>query len=273
MGQFANRICGSSDLYRGSGKGPESSLNFLTSHDGFTLNDLVSFNRKHNDENGENDRDGSNANYSDNCGMEGPSDDPVIEALRNRLIKSLVLTLFISRGVPMLLGGDECRRSQRGNNNAYCQDNRVSWFDWSLVEKHKDIHRFTRGMIAFRRAHAVLRKEVFYTDTDIRWFAPGGGPPHWSDRREKSFACLILGQDEPDLFLMFNADARAVEFAIPASPSERIWRLAADTSRSAPDDLHEPGKEPSLQGRFSFLVEPRSSAILLTGNDEVRSES
>jgi glycogen operon protein len=271
MGQFANRICGSSDLYRGSGKGPESSLNFLTSHDGFTLNDLVSFNRKHNDENGENGRDGNNANYSYNCGMEGPSDDPVVEALRNRLIKSLLLTLFISRGVPMLLGGDEFRRSQRGNNNAYCQDNQVSWFDWSLVEKHKDIHRFTRGMIAFRRAHPVLRKEEFYIDADIEWFAPSGGPPNWSGR-EKSFACLILGRDEPDLFLMFNADTRAVEFAIPTSPSRKIWRLAVDTSRAAPDDLHEPGKEPSMQDRFTFLVEPRSSAILLTDNGEVQSE-
>jgi isoamylase len=273
MGQFANRICGSSDLYRGSGKGPESSLNFLTSHDGFTLNDLVSFNRNHNDENGENDRDGSNANYSDNCGMEGPSDDPAVEALRNRLIKSLLLTLFISRGVPMLLGGDEFRRSQRGNNNAYCQDNQTSWFDWSLLQKHQDIHRFTRGMIAFRRAHPVLRKEVFYTDADIQWFAPGGSPPNWSDGRGKSLACLILGQTEPDLFLMFNADSRAIEFTIPASPSHRTWHLAVDTSRSAPDDLHEAGKEPSMKDWISFLVEPRSSAILLTDNGEVRSES
>jgi isoamylase len=239
MGSFASRICGSSDLYQGSGKGPASSLNFVTSHDGFTLNDLVSYEQKHNDENGEYNRDGSDANYSDNCG-EGPSDDPTVEGMRNRLIKNFLLTLFISRGVPMLLGGDEFRRTQRGNNNAYCQDNEVSWLDWSLMEKHKEIQRFTRGMIAFRRAHPVLRREVFYTDADIKRFAPNGGIPSWTDQRQKSFAGAILGQTEPDLF------------------------LTLDTSRSAPDDLYEAGKEPSLQGQISFRVEPRSSAILLT---------
>jgi glycogen operon protein len=196
--------------------------------------------------------------------VEGPSDDPVVEGVRNRLIKTFLLTLFVSRGVPMLLGGDEFRRTQRGNNNAYCQDNEVSWFDWSLVEKHKEIQRFTRGMIAFRRAHSVLRREVFYTDADIKWFAPNGSIPDWTDPRQKSFACLILGQTEPDLFLLFNADTRSVAFSIPVLPENRIWRLAVDTSRTAPDDVYEPGKEPSLQGQVSFWVEPRSSAILLT---------
>jgi len=264
MGLFASRICGSSDLYRGSGKGPGSSLNFITSHDGFTLNDLVSYQQKHNGENGDSNRDGTDANYSDNYGVEGPSDDPAIEGLRNRLIKNFLLTLFISRGVPMLLGGDEFRRSQRGNNNAYCQDNETSWFDWNLVETHKDIQRFTRGMIAFRRAHPVLRREVFYTDADIKWFAPNGGVPAWTDEWQKSFACLILGQTEPDLFVMFNAQTVSVDFAIPELPGDRIWRLAADTARKAPDDLYEPGKEPSMQGQVTFRVEPRSSAILLT---------
>jgi len=264
MGLFASRICGSSDLYQGSGKGPGSSLNFVTSHDGFTLNDLVSYKQKHNDENGEYSRDGSDANYSDNCGVEGPSDDPAVEGMRNRLIKTFLLTLFISRGIPMLLGGDEFRRTQLGNNNAYCQDNEMSWFDWSLVEKQKEIHRFTRGMIAFRRAHSALRKEVFYTDADIKWFAPNGATPDWMDQRQKSFACLILGQSEPDLFLMFNADSRSVDFSIPALPGSQIWRLAVDTARTAPDDLYEAGNEPSMQGQISFRVEPRSSAILLT---------
>jgi glycogen operon protein len=264
MGLFASRICGSSDLYQGSGKGPGSSLNFVTSHDGFTLNDLVSFKQKHNDENGEYSRDGTDANYSDNCGVEGSSDDPVVEGMRNRLIKTFLLTLFISRGIPMLLGGDEFRRTQRGNNNAYCQDSEVSWFDWSLVEKHKEIQRFTRGIIAFRQAHSALRREVFYTDADIKWFAPNGAPPDWTDQRQKSFACLILGQSEPDLFLMFNADSRSVDFSIPALPESQIWRLAVDTARAAPDDLYEAGNEPSMQGQISFRVEPRSSAILLT---------
>ena len=273
IGLFASRICGSSDLYQSSGKGPASSLNFVTCHDGFTLNDLVSYKQKHNNENGEFGHDGTDANYSDNCGVEGPSHDPGVEGMRNRLIKNFLLTLFISRGVPMLLGGDEFRRTQRGNNNAYCQDNEVSWFDWSLLEKHKEIQRFTRGMIAFRRAHAALRKEEFYTDASIKWFAPNGGAPEWADERQKSFACLILGQTEPDLFLLFNADTRSVDFSIPALPAGKIWRLAVDTSRIAPEDLFDPGKEPSLQGQIGHRLEPRSSAILVTDVSEVRRDN
>ncbi len=269
LGLFASRICGSSDLYQSSGKGPASSLNFVTCHDGFTLNDLVSYKQKHNDENGEFGHDGTDANYSDNCGVEGPSQDSNVEGVRQRLIKNFLLTLFISRGVPMLLGGDEFRRTQRGNNNAYCQDNEVSWFDWSLLEEHKDIHRFTRGMIAFRRAHPVLRRENFYTDADIKWFAPNGGPPDWADQRQKSFACLILGQTEPDLFVLFNADTRSVDFSIPGLPAGKVWRLAVDTSRTAPDDIFDFGKEPSIQGQIGFRLEPRSSAILVTDGSEV----
>ncbi len=270
MGLFAGRICGSSDLYQSSGKGPARSLNFVTCHDGFTLNDLVSYKQKHNDENGEFGRDGADVNYSDNCGVEGPSQDPAVESMRNRMIKNFLMTLFISRGVPMLLGGDEFCRTQRGNNNAYCQDNEVSWFDWSLLEKHHDIHRFTRGMIAFRRAHPVLRREKFYTDEDLRWFGPDGATPHWADPWQKSFACLILGQTEPDLFLLFNADTRAVDFYLPALPSGKIWHLAVNTSRAAPDDFFDPGNEPSLEGEVGFRLEPRSSAILLMYNSEVQ---
>lgn len=272
MGQFASRISGSSDLYEGSGKGPDCSLNFLTSHDGLTLNDLFSYQQKHNENNGSGNRDGSDANYSDNCGVEGPSDDPAVERMRKRLIKNLLLTLFISRGIPMLLGGDEFRRTQRGNNNAYCQDNEVSWFDWSFVEKHDDIHRFTRGMIAFRRAHPVLRREKFYTDAEIRWFAPHGAIPDWIDRRLKSFACLILGQSEHELFLMFNADTRSVDFSLPHLPASKIWRLSVDTSGTAPDDLFAAGQEASIQNQSSFRVESRSSAILLACRSEVTSD-
>ena len=263
MGLFASRICGSADLYERSGKGPATSVNFVTSHDGFTLNDLVSYTQKHNEDNGENGRDGTNDNYSDNCGVEGPSDSPAIEALRNRLIKNFLLTLFISRGVPMLLAGDEFRRTQQGNNNAYCQDNAISWLDWSFLEKHREIHRFTRGMIAFRRAHPVLRKNAFYTDADIKWFAPQGTTPAWADSEQKAFACLILGGSEGDLFLMFNSDAAPSDFSIPAAPDNKIWRLVADTSRQAPEDLYGPGEEPSMQDQVSFRVEPRSSAIFL----------
>ena len=269
LGSFARRICGSSDLYQSSGKGPARSLNFVTCHDGFTLNDLVSYKQKHNDENGEFNRDGADANYSDNCGVEGPSQDPNVEGMRNRLIKNFLLTLFISRGVPMLLGGDEFRRTQRGNNNAYCQDNEASWFDWSLLEKHEEMYRFTRGMIAFRRAHHVLRREKFYTDAEIKWFAPNSATPSWADQRQKSFACLILGETEPDLFILFNADTSPVDFFIPALPAGKIWRLAVDTSRTNPDDFFDPGKEPPIHSQNGFRLEPRSSAILVTDSDEV----
>jgi glycogen operon protein len=265
-GSFASRISGSSDLYQSTCKSPASSLNFVTCHDGFTLNDLVSYKQKHNDENGEFSRDGADSNDSDNCGVEGPSEDPGVQSARNRLIKNFLLTLFVSRGVPMLLGGDEFRRTQRGNNNAYCQDNEVSWFDWNLLAKHKEIQRFTRGMIAFRRAHPVLRRESFYTDEDIKWLAPNGAAPEWPDPGQKSFACLIQGQTEPDLFILFNADTRSVDFSIPALPGGMTWRLAVDTSRTPPDDFHDSGNEPSIQGQFSFPLEARSSAILLSSS-------
>lgn len=269
IGSFASRICGSSDLYRSSGKGPAQSLNFVTCHDGFTLNDLVSYKQKHNDENGELGRDGSDANYSDNCGVEGPSQDPVVEAMRIRLIKNFLLTLFISRGIPMLLGGDEFRRTQRGNNNAYCQDNEVSWFDWGLLEKNKEIHRFTRGMIAFRRAHPVLRKENFYKDEEIKWFGPDGAAPHWPDPWQETFACLILGETEPDLFLLFNAETISVDFYLPVLPAGKIWRLAVDTSLAAPCDFPDAGKGPPVPGQTGFRLEARSSAILMTDDCEV----
>ena len=264
MGSFASRICGSADLYQGSGKGPESSVNFITSHDGFTLNDLVSYKQKHNDGNGENGRDGTDANYSDNCGIEGPSNDPAVDAMRKRLIKAFLLTLFVSRGTPMLLGGDEFCRTQRGNNNAYCQDNEVSWFDWRLLDKHREIQRFARGMIAFRRAHPVLRKEAFYAESDIRWFSPHGTAPDWLDPRQKAFACLIFGQSEPDLFLMFNAGGEAVNFSISGLQGKKTWHVAVNTFQAAPDDLHEAGNEPPIQNQSTFRVEPRSAAILLT---------
>jgi isoamylase len=159
LGSFVSRICGSADIYAKSGKGPESSINFVTCHDGFTLNDLVSYDDKHNEANGERNRDGTNANFSSNYDVEGETEDLQIASTRKRQIKNFLLTLFISRGVPMLLGGDEFRRTQKGNNNAYCQDNITSWYDWSCLERNREIFRFTRWMIAFRRAHPILCKK------------------------------------------------------------------------------------------------------------------
>ena len=215
LGLFAQRICGSADIYAKSGKGPESSINFVTCHDGFTLNDLVSYRNKHNEANGENNRDGASDNLSDNYGAEGKTADGQIESIRKRQIKNFMLTLLISRGVPMILGGDEFRRTQQGNNNAYCQDNETSWYDWRYLEQHKEIFRFTRGMIAFRRAHPILSKERFYTDAEIHWFGPQGGLPSWADPKEKQFACLIHEDEQRALCLMFNAGADAVDFRLP----------------------------------------------------------
>jgi glycogen operon protein len=263
LGLFASRICGSADVYSKSGKGPEASINFVTSHDGFTLNDLVSYRYKHNEANGENNHDGTDYNLSDNCGMEGATEDARIESMRKSQIKNFLLTLFISRGVPMLLGGDEFRRTQGGNNNAYCQDNETSWFDWTNLERHQEIYRFARGMIAFRRAHAVLSREQFYTDAEIHWFSPRGDLPHWGDPKEKQFACLIHEDERHALYLMFNAAAAAVAFRLPPLPSGTAWRLAVDTSREAPQDLFAEDEQPRCEDRRTWHLGPRSSAILL----------
>jgi glycogen operon protein len=263
LGLFASRICGSADIYTKSGKGPESSINFVTCHDGFTLNDLVSYRYKHNEANGENNHDGTDANFSQNYGAEGETTDAGIETLRKRQIKNFLLTLLISRGVPMLLGGDEFRRTQGGNNNAYCQDNETSWCDWSQLEKHQEMYRFTRSMIAFRRAHPILSEEHFYTDDEIHWFSPHGDLPHWSDPKEKQFACLIHESEHNALCLMFNAGADAVDFDLPAGLPGTRWHLAADTSREAPQDLFTAGEEPLLENPQAYRLSPRSSAILL----------
>jgi isoamylase len=263
MGKFASRICGSADIYQQFGKGPESSINFITCHDGFTLNDLVSFQRKHNEANGENNRDGMDDNSSDNYGVEGKTDDPEIEAVRKRQIKNFLLTLMISRGVPMLLGGDEFRRTQQGNNNAYCQDNEIGWYDWNLLKEHPEIFRFARGMIALRRAHAALSKEAFYTESEISWFGPEGSPPNWLDPTEKRLACLVKGEAGTDLYLMFNASTRPTTFALPGSQDGDRWYLAADTNRSSPQDLCEPGEEMPLDDQISYQVGSRTSVILV----------
>ena len=262
-GLFASRICGSADIYTKSGKGPEGSINLVTCHDGFTLNDLVSYHYKHNLANGENNHDGTDANFSENCGAEGETTDAGIEALRKKQIKNFLLTLLVSRGVPMLLGGDEFRRTQRGNNNAYCQDNATSWYDWGYLEQHSEIFRFTRGMIAFRRDHAVLSREQFYTDTDIHWHDPRGGLPNWDNREENQLACLIHEDQHSALFLMFNAGTDTVDFGLPPVPAGSRWYLAVDTARAVPHDLYPSGGEPLCDDQHAYRVGPRSSVILL----------
>ncbi|MGC1581695.1 MAG: hypothetical protein WA766_09435 [Candidatus Acidiferrales bacterium] len=269
LGSFANRICGSADIYAKSGKGPEGSINFITCHDGFTLNDLVSYQTKHNEANGENNRDGTDANFSDNYGPEGKTTDAGIENLRKRQIKNFLLTLLISRGVPMLLGGDEFRRTQGGNNNPYCQDNETNWYDWTYLEEHKEIFQFTRSVIAFRTAHPILSKENFYTDAEIRWFSPQQQLPNWFDPKEKQLACLIQEGEQCAIFLMFNAGSDAVDFGLPTAPLGARWHLAVDTSPEALEGLFAAGDEPLCEDPFTFHLSSRSSAVLIARQAEI----
>ncbi len=264
LGSFASRICGSADIYAKTGKCPECSINFVTCHDGFTLNDLVSYRNKHNEANGESNRDGTNDDLSENYGVEGETENAQIETIRKRQIKNFLLTLLISRGVPMLLGGDEARRTQAGNNNAYCQDNETSWVDWTHLERHREIHRFARGMIAFRRSHPVLSKEQFYTDTEISWFSPQMGVPNWADSKAKQFACLIHEDEQNALYIMFNAGADAVDFDLPPMLPRGRWHRAVDTSREAPQDLFAVGEEPLWEDPQTYQLNPQASVILLT---------
>ncbi|MBN3946985.1 MAG: glycogen debranching protein GlgX [Nostoc sp. NMS7] len=270
LGLFATRICGSADIYTKSGKGPEGSINFVTCHDGFTLNDLVSYGHKHNEANGENSQDGTDTNFSENYGVEGETTDAAMPAagvaiasIRKRQIKNFLLTLLISRGVPMLLGGDEFRRTQGGNNNAYCQDNATSWYDWSCLEQHQEIFRFTCGMIVFRCAHPILSQEKFYTDAEIQWFGPQGGLPNWTDPQAKQFACLIHEDEQHALCLLFNASVDAIDFRLPPLLPETRWHLAIDTGCVAPQDLFAAGEEPHWENPDNYSLKPRSSVILL----------
>ncbi len=265
-GAFAWRLCGSADLYQRGGKEPVNSVNFLTCHDGFTLNDLVSFAAKHNEANAEDSRDGSDANFSANYGIEGPTDNAAIEATRLRQIKNMLVTLFVSRGVPMLLGGDEFRRSQRGNNNAYCQDNELSWYDWRLVERNRELHRFVRELIAFRRRHAVLSLDAFYTADDLEWFGPSGRPPDW-DGTSRALGVIVRPQPAPSavgqpdvLCLLFNAAEAPVEFALP--PGAKGWRICIDTENRCPEDIFAAGCEPPIPDEGRYHLAARSLAIL-----------
>jgi isoamylase len=263
LGRFATRICGSADLYLRSNKGPECSVNYVSCHDGFTLEDLVTFERKHNEANGEGNRDGTDANYALNHGVEGPSDDPAIEAVRRRQVKNFLLTLAVSRGVPMLLAGDELRRSQRGNNNAYCQDNETSWIDWTLREKNAEIFRFARGVLALRAAHPVLRREAFYGEGDVAWSSPAGTAPDWSAAEARAVGCLLHADGGPPLFLMFNAAAAPADFALPPAPHGARWRAAVDTGAPSPRDLVAEGDRRPLECEGRYRVEGRASAVLV----------
>ena len=262
-GTLASRLCGSADLYDHSGKAPVNSINFITCHDGFTLNDLVSFLHKHNLANAEENRDGCDCNFSSNYGVEGPTDNQGISRIRLKQRKNMLATLFLSRGIPMLLGGDEFGRTQHGNNNAYCQDNEISWFDWGLLDKNRELFQFVQGLIAFRKSNRVLYLERFYRKDEITWFNCLGRPPRWEV--ESCLGCHIHAGANGDegLCFLFNPTTKNVDFALPGLPHDRVWLKAIDTNAPMGEDISHEGREISLSG-FSNLQIIEHSLVVLT---------
>jgi isoamylase len=281
LGELAYRVTGSSDLYAQSGRRPYASINFVTAHDGFTLNDLVSYNQKHNEANGEDNRDGTDNNRSWNCGVEGPTDDPQVNALRMRQKRNFLATLFLSQGVPMLLAGDAIGHTQNGNNNAYCQDNEISWLDWNEKFQDSDLLAFTRFVIALRKNHPIFHRRKFFQGrsikgthvTDIIWLLPDGREMSEEEWKQESARCLGLflagdGLDEVDehnepiqdesFLVLMNASHESVLFRLPALQNEGTWFAVLDTSNSRGNAGGE--HKPNGSG---YLLEARSMVVLV----------
>jgi glycogen operon protein len=276
--EFASRFTGSADLYQSDRRRPLASINFVTAHDGFTLRDLVSYNDKHNDANGEDGKDGSDDNQSWNCGAEGESQDPQILALRARQQRNLLTTLLLSQGVPMIAHGDELGRTQQGNNNVYCQDNELSWIDWDLDQPRQDLFAFTRRLVQLRRDHPVLRRRRFFRGDapdggigDLAWLLPDGNRMqdsdwHWDEAR--AVGVFLNGQaiTEPDregdpvtddsFLILFNGHHEAIEFRLPGAAFGEKWQVAVDTF-----DNGETG--PELHAEGCVHIEARSTLVLI----------
>ncbi len=256
--ELATRLTGSSDLYQNSGRLPINSVNFITCHDGFTLYDLVSYNEKHNQANGEKNRDGDNQNHSRNYGAEGSTDDAAIKSIRTRQIKNFMAILMLSQGIPMILAGDEVLRTQQGNNNCYCQDNELSWFDWDLLEKNREMFLFTRGMIKLRKRHASLMQRQFLSGSkstlsdmkDITWHGAKLNKPQWKDPSSRILALTLsrVKAKEEDLHIMFNMSDETLSMNLPELRS-RTWHLAVNTALSSSADVVEPQKQKTVSGR------------------------
>jgi len=265
-GTFATRLAGSSDLYQDDGRPPASSINFITSHDGFTLNDLVSYRHKHNEANGEGNHDGDNNNLSENFGVEGPTHEHTIQMLRARQVRNMLSSLMLSQGVPMLVSGDECGRTQHGNNNAYCQDNSVSWFDWNATKENAGLLRFTQALIAFRKQHVAVRSKQYLTGKptgkrglpDISWFGSSGTSVDWNSD-ELPVVCLLSaanndeeGQDADHALLLFvNPTRKSCKFILPPVSKGMTWQLFIDTNAKPPLDVY-----PDLDGPKLNLAQP-----------------
>jgi glycogen operon protein len=264
LSAVASRICASDDLYRSH---PWQSINFITAHDGFTLNDLVSYEKKHNRANGEEDRDGENNNLSQTFGGEGDAADAEIRRQRRIMQKNFIASLLLSQGTPMIVAGDEFGRTQRGNNNAYCQDNEISWVNWELAELNADLVRFTRLMIGLRRRHEILRRrEFFEKGKGISWYGDHVGAPDWNSRHLAFLldGDAISGHHEPSLFVMMNASADRHFFDVP--DVGKGWTIRADTERDSPLDFVEDIADAYVVGRSieAYRVRPRSMTILET---------
>ncbi|MBK9165878.1 MAG: glycogen debranching protein GlgX [Bryobacterales bacterium] len=265
--RLATRLLGSPDLYQTSARQPYHSINFVTCHDGFTLNDLVSYNQKHNWANGEDNRDGADDNHSWNCGWEGPTASREVLFLRRRQMKNLAAILLMSHGVPMILGGDEMGRTQFGNNNAYCQDNEVSWVDWAMADSNADLGRFFRLMIAFRKQHALLRRTEFDAASGprIEWHGVRHNEPDWSHHCRTIALHLydpMPGSPEDQIYFISNTHWEPHTFELPAVAGLR-WRRFADTTLASPHDIREPGDEPVLTPQSFYTAGPRSVVILV----------
>ncbi|HEU5474982.1 MAG TPA: glycogen debranching protein GlgX [Actinophytocola sp.] len=286
LGEFASRITGSSDLYQDDGRRPFASINFITAHDGFTLNDLVSYNDKHNEANGEDNRDGHDDNRSWNCGAEGPTDDEKVNELRARQRRNMIATLLLSQGVPMLLHGDEFGRTQGGNNNAYCQDNEVSWVDWSLAEANADLFEFTAAVTALRSNHPVFRRRRFFAGRpirkgeelrDIAWFTPAAQEMSEQDWESDFGRCIVVflnGEGISDLdkrgervvddsFLcVFNAHDEDIEVTVPDASYGRRWAVVLDTTSGVVLDGDLPAEVRTVPAGDTLPVTARSLVLL-----------
>ena len=273
LSDFAYRITGSSDLYQNDGRKPNASINFITAHDGFTLCDLVSYNDKHNENNGDNNTDGADNNDSWNMGAEGPTDDPAINELRERQTRNFLATLILSQGVPMMCGGDEVGRSQRGNNNGYCQDNEITWYDWKLDQPRQRLMEFTGKLIGLRCKHPNLRRRKFFQDRtirgsvvrDIAWFGTDGNEfpdEDWNAAWKRSLAFMLNGTTlnvmdgdgnpvhDDSFLLMVNSAHEGVEFTLPRAPAETPWIQVLDTQNiDDPFAEQEIGDKVILGGR------------------------
>ena len=265
LGRFADRLLGSPEIYGHKGREAEQSVNFVTCHDGFTLNDLVSYDRKHNEANGEHGRDGTDDNRSWNCGAEGPSDDPAVEALRNRQVKNFLTVTVLALGVPMLLMGDEVRRTQGGNNNAYCHDDESTWFDWSLVDKHADLHRFVTLLTASRLLRDVEHEErrlsltQWIAEANKSWHGVNLGQPDWGRDSHSIAFTAELRWEKMFVHLILNAYWEALDFELP--PAAGSWRRWIDTSLSCPQDIAERREALPFPGSV-YRAGPRSVVVL-----------